>query len=249
MREVDFSTLMQQRWSCRAFDPEPLSDDLLTEILTVAQRTPSWCNTQPWQVHLLSGEALRWFRAELRSHVESEPFGVSNDLDLPAAYLGAYDDRRRAAGYALYESLGIDRGDKAARAEQMLRNYDFFDAPHALIVTSDRVQGTYAAVDCGAYVSNLMNAALERGVGSIAQGAIGIHAGAVRRLLDLPEERVVLCAVALGRPAEEHPVNAFRTERATLADVVHVVAAPSGDDRSPYAGEHAEAGPAGTGAA
>ena len=48
---MDFSTLMERRWSCRAFDPEPLTDELLTQILTVAQRTPSWCNTQPWQVH------------------------------------------------------------------------------------------------------------------------------------------------------------------------------------------------------
>ncbi|WP_231123895.1 nitroreductase [Nocardioides sambongensis] len=223
---MDFGTLMEQRWSCRAFRPEPLEDELVTEILTVAQRTPSWCNTQPWQVHLLGGDALEWFRKELRARVEAEPFGVSSDVPLPGGYLGVYDDRRRAAGYALYESLGIERGDKAARAEQMLRNYDFFDAPHAVIVTSDRIQGTYGALDCGAYVTNLMNAALDRGVGTIAQGAIGIHSGAVRRLLGLPEDRIVLCAVAFGRPAEDHPVNTFRTDRAALDDVVHVVERP-----------------------
>lgn len=221
---MDFSTLMEQRWSCRAYRPDPLPEDLLTEILTVAQRTPSWCNTQPWQVHVLSGEALTWFRGELRAYVTATPHGISNDVDLPGAYLGAYDERRRAAGYALYGSVGIERADKVARDELMMRNYDFFDAPQALVVTSDRAQGTYAALDCGAYVTNLMNAALERGVASIAQGAIGIYAGEVRRLLDLPEERIVLCGIALGWPAEDHPINSFRTERAGLDDVVHVVA-------------------------
>ncbi|TIC88954.1 nitroreductase [Nocardioides sp. GY 10113] len=217
---------MERRWSCRAFRDEPLPDDLLTELLATAQRTPSWCNSQPWQVHLLGGDALAWFRTELAGRVAADPLGVASDLPLPGGYHGVYDERRRAAGYALYQSLGIDRSDKAARAAAMMENYDFFGAPNALIVTTDKAQGPYGAVDCGAYVTNLMNAALDRGVATIAQGAIGVYAGVVRDLLDLPEDRLVVCAVALGWPAEEHPVNGFRTDRADLTDVVHVVAAP-----------------------
>ncbi|MEQ6900019.1 nitroreductase [Nocardioides sp. YIM 152588] len=223
---MDFGTLMESRWSCRAYRAEPLPEELLTEVLATAQRTPSWCNTQPWQVHLLGGEALEWFRKELTARVVADPMGVSSDLPLPGGYFGVYDERRREAGYALYASLGIERSDRAARAAAMLQNFDFFGAPHALIVTTDKVHGTYGAVDCGAYVTNLMNAALDRGIGSIAQGAIGIQAGVVRELLDLPEDRLVVCAVALGWPAEEHPVNGFRTSRAGLPDVVHVVERP-----------------------
>ncbi|MBM7516439.1 nitroreductase [Nocardioides nitrophenolicus] len=222
---MDFAALMASRWSCREYLPEPLPEETVTELLTTAQRTASWCNTQPWQVHLLDGDALDWFAKELGAHAASGAAGTA-DLPMPAGYSGAYADRRRAAGYALYESLGIERSDFGARAEQMLRNFSFFGAPHAVIVTTDREQGVYGAIDCGGYVANLMNAALDLGVGSIAQGAIAMYADQVRELLGLPEDRLVVCAVAFGRPATAHPVNRFRTERSGLADVVTRVVRP-----------------------
>lgn len=222
---MSFSELMAARWSCREYRPDPVPDDVLRAVFADAQRTASWCNTQSWAVHLLSGEALAWFARELFDHVAGGAEMVS-DIPLPAEYRGVYAERRREAGYALYEALGIERSDYAARGEQALRNFTFFGAPHAVVVTTDAVHGTYGAVDCGGYLANLMNAALDRGVASIAQGAIGMHAGKVRELLDLPDDRLVVAGVALGWPAEDHPVNTFRTSRAELDDLVHVVAAP-----------------------
>lgn len=222
---MTFDELMSQRWSCRAYDPEPVPDEVLDRVLVTAQRTASWCNTQPWQVHLLSGDAAEWLGKELSAHVLSGGAGVA-DLPVPERYSGVYDARRREAGYGLYESLGIERSDFAARTEQMLKNFSFFGAPHVLIITTDREQGTYGAIDCGGYVANLMNAALEQGLGSIAQGAIAMHSGKVRELLDIPDDRAVVCAVALGRPDERHPVNSFRTSRAELDGVVVRVERP-----------------------
>lgn len=216
---MSFDDLMSHRWSCRAYQPEPVPEDVLTRVLTTAQRTASWCNTQPWQVHLLSADAAEWFGKELLEHVLSGAPGVA-DLPIPASYSGVYDARRREAGFALYESLGIERKDFAARTEQMLKNFTFFGAPHVLVITSDREQGTYGAIDCGGYVANLMNAALDNGLGSIAQGAIAMHSDKVRELLGIAEDRVVVCAVSLGRPDEEHPVNGFRTSRGDLDSLV-----------------------------
>lgn len=222
---MTFDQLMSQRWSCRAYHPEPVPDEVLTRVLTTAQRTASWCNTQPWQVHLLSDDAAEWLGKELSAHVLSGAQGVA-DLPIPTGYSGVYDERRREAGYGLYESLGIERSDFAARTEQMLKNFTFFGAPHVLIVTTDREQGTYGAIDCGGYVANLMNAALEQGLGTIAQGAIAMQSDKVRELLDIPDDRAVVCAIALGRPDEQHPVNSFRTSRAELDGVVVRVERP-----------------------
>lgn len=222
---MDFAQIMATRWSCREFRPDPLDDELLTTLFATAQRTASWCNTQAWNVHLLSGDAVEWMGKELTASVASGAPGVA-DLPIPASYTGVYADRRRAAGYALYESLGIERSDHAARGEQMLKNFTFFGAPHAAIITTDAEQGTYGAIDCGGYVANLMNAALDLGIGSIAQGAIAMHSDTVRRLLDLPEDRLVVCAVSFGRPADDHPVNQFRTDRAGLDDLLTRVERP-----------------------
>jgi len=45
----------------------------------------------------------------------------------------------------------------------------------------------------------------------------------VREHLALPEDRLVVCAVALGLADPDHPANAFRTTRADVDEVVTFV--------------------------
>lgn len=215
---MELEQILAQRWSCRAFLDEEVPEETLREVFALAQRTASWCNTQSWQVHLLSGESRAQLAKALVEAVVSG--GGGSDLPLPSEYVGVYDERRREAGYALYAALDIAREDKAGRATQMLKNFEFFGAPHVAIITTDAAQGTYGAIDCGGYVTNLMNLAHDRGLGTCPQGAIAMQSPAVRAHLDLPEDRLVVCAVAIGVPDLEHPANAFRTSRADLDDAV-----------------------------
>lgn len=210
--------LLAERHSCRAFLPTPVPDEVVDRLFAAAQQTASWCNTQPWQVHLLGGEALARFSHALTEHVLSHE--QTPDLDLPE-YEGASLERRRESGFGLYSALGIDRTDRAARGAQMLENFRFFGAPHTAIITTDRALGTYGAVDCGGYVSTLLLTAQALGLGSIAQAAIAMYSDFVREWLDLPEDRLVVCAVTFGYADPEHPANAFRTTRADLSSVVH----------------------------
>jgi nitroreductase len=147
---VELTDLLRTRYSCRAFRPDSVPDEVVDEVFGLAQATPSWCNTQPWRVHVLSGEAIARFAKELGEHVAGGAEPVA-DLGLPA-YTGVHADRRRESGVGLYSALGIAREDRTARSRQMLKNFSFFGAPHTAVVTSDRDLGTYGAVDCGAYV-------------------------------------------------------------------------------------------------
>jgi nitroreductase len=218
---VDFETLMRERWSCRAFLPDEVPAKTVERLFAMAQRTASWCNTQPWQVHVVSGEARQRLAKSLTEHVLSSE--QSPDLEMPARYVGVYQERRREAGYALYESLGIDRQDREARGLQMLKNFDFFGAPHVALVTTDSEQGVYGAIDCGGYLSNLMHAAHALGLGAIAQAAIAMYSDHVRDFLDLPPDRLLVAAVSFGYADTEHPVNRFRTTRADVAAAVTFV--------------------------
>lgn len=218
---MEFEELLRSRWSCRAFRDEELPVELLEDVFRVAQRTASWCNTQPWQVVLTRGGATKRFAESLTAHVRENP--PSPDLEMPAEYRGVYQERRRGAGYALYASLGIRRGDVAAREAQMLKNYAFFGAPHVAVITTDRLQGTYGAIDCGGYVANVLTAARERGIATIPQAAIAVYSGHVREFFELPDDRLVVCAISLGYADESDPVNGFRTERAEVADAVTVL--------------------------
>lgn len=213
--------LLQDRWSCRAFLPDPVPDALMREMFEIAQRTASWCNTQPWHVYITSGAATRQFSERLVERARGG--GQSFDFPPPAQYVGVYQQRRREAGFALYDSVSIEKADLEGRARQMLRNFELFDAPHVAVITTDRNQGVYGAVDCGGYVANLLSAATALGVATIPQAAIAQFSDAVRDFFSIPEDRQVVCAVSFGYADLAHPVNGFRTSRADIDDAVTFV--------------------------
>ncbi len=226
---MELETVLKERWSCRGFRPDPVPEETLRSVLMLAQRTPSWCNTQPWHTHLVSGEALAQLAKVLTEAATSAP--LDTDFPIPAGYHGAYDERRRTAGYALYASLGIERSDRPARDLQMLKNFSFFGAPHAAIITTDRDLGVYGAIDCGGYVANLVNAAHDAGLATVPQAALAFYSSHLREFLGLPEDRQVVCGVSLGYADPEHPANSFRTERAEVTDAVTFVSDVAGEGR------------------
>ena len=211
--------VLDDRFSCRGFLPDRVPDDVFEQIFTMSQRTPSWCNSQAWQVELVSGEARDEFAEFLGDWVASKP--MKSDFPTPERYDGVYGDRRRASGYGLYNALGIAREDKDARTTQMLENFRFFGAPHVAIITSDAGLGVYGAVDCGAYVATMVTSAASLGVATCAQAALALYSDGVREYLELPDDRLVVCGVAIGYQDPDHPANSFRTERESLANVVN----------------------------
>jgi nitroreductase len=208
--------LLDNRFSCRAFLSTPVRKELVTQILLAAQRTASWCNSQPWQVVVTAGEETESFRRHLMRHA-GETRGTY-DIPPPGRYEGSYKERRRKSGYALYDALGITREDTAGRLNQAFENYRLFGAPHVAIVTSEAVLGPYGYVDCGGYVANFLLAAESLGVATIAQASIANFSDAVREHFSLPESRHVVCGISFGYADTEHPVNRFRTDRADLSE-------------------------------
>jgi len=213
------STLLHTRYSCRAFLPQPLPRATIERILAAAQRTASWCNAQPWQLHIASGATLERLRAALQAHL-AEGGTADPDLPWPREYRGVYQERRRECGWGLYEALGIAKGDRAASAQQAAQNFSMFGAPHVAIVTSDEALGTYGAVDCGAYVANFLLATHSLGVGSIAQAALASYPGVLRGVLDIGADRTIVCGISFGLADPAHPANQFRTTRADADDSV-----------------------------
>lgn len=213
------SNLLHTRYSCRAFLPESVPRVTIERILTVAQRTASWCNAQPWRLHIASGATLERLRAALQAS-DAAMAVPAPDLPWPREYRGVYQERRRACGWGLYEALGITKGDRRASARQAARNFAMFDAPHVAIITSDEALGIYGAVDCGAYVANFLLAAHSLGVGSVPQAALAAHPAVLREVLDIGADRTIVCGISFGWPDPEHPANRFRTARAEAADSV-----------------------------
>jgi nitroreductase len=210
--------LLRRRHSCRGFLDRPVPRETIAKILDIAQLTASWCNAQPWQLHIASGAALDRFRAALWSEAASQP--PRPDLPFPAEYVGVYLERRRDCGWRLYDSIGVARGDRAASARQGRENFRMFGAPHAAIVSTPASMGVYGAIDCGAYVSNFMLAAQSLGVASIAQAALAAYPDLARHHLGIAADRAVVCGISFGYEDATHPANGFRTGRAPVGEAV-----------------------------
>src|ERR1700753_2574152 len=189
--------LLGERYSVRAFLPQEVDRKTIEHVLSVAQRTASWCNSQPWQVVIASGEAKERFRKAIYAEAAS---GGKDDHDFaaPREYRGVYLERRRESGFQLYNTLGIPRGDKAAYGKQALENYNFFGAPHVAIIHTTEALGVYGAIDCGAYVGNFMLAAQALGLGTIPQAALAHQSGLIRRHFDIGDDRRVVCGISFG---------------------------------------------------
>lgn len=210
--------LLHRRQSCRGFLPDQVDVATIRHIMALAQRTPSWCNAQPWQMIVTRGAATDRFRDGLSAHAASE--ASRPDIAFPRDYLGRYRDRRRECGLQLYDAGGVARGDRTASARQAQENFRLFGAPHVAIITSDEALGQYGTVDCGAYVTCFMLAAATLGVASIAQASIASHSVFVRRHFDIPEDRIIVCGISFGFADPAHPANGFRTTRAAVDDVL-----------------------------
>ena len=207
--------LLAQRYSCRAFLADPVPRDIQERLLQMAQRSASWCNSQPWQVHLTEGVATERLRDVLQT--TPQPAGSGSDGPWRREYLGVYQERRRGCALALYDSVGIARGDRDGSARQAQENFRFFGAPHVAIITSDEALDVYGAIDCGAYVANFLLAAASLGVATIPQAALATRSQQLRKFFGLGNDRRVVCGISFGYADMTHPANAFRTSRAEVS--------------------------------
>lgn len=217
----DLDQLLAERHSCRAFRPDPVPKTLVEQILSSASRAPSWCNAQPWNVIVTSGTETDAFRKALQHEVATgapEP-----DLPFPTEYTGIYQERRRECGWALYEAVGVQRGDRAGSAQQMMENFALFGAPHCAIISSPTELGPYGAMDTGGFVMAFTLAAQALGVATIPQAAVASYGQFLHRYFGIPDDRLILCAISFGYSDTDHPANGFRTSRAGLDEIARWV--------------------------
>jgi nitroreductase len=218
--------LIRARHSCRGYKADQVPRETIDTMLRIAQGAASWCNSQPWQAIVTSGEATTRFRDALYAHACSMSWADQTsrpeqpDFPFPARYVGIYKERQRETGWALYESVGIAHGDRAASGRQMLENFRMFGAPHVMIVTTEEDLGVYGAIDCGAYVAHVLLAAQSLGIATIAQAALAGVAPFVRDWFGIKEQRKIICGISFGYADPDHPANGFRTTRAPLDQVV-----------------------------
>lgn len=169
---MDVRDAVATRYSCRAFRPDPVPEEIVRDILERAAQAPSGGNLQPWHVHALTGAPLKALVDEIAGHYDLLPRGEGTEYAIYPSPLGElYNARRFKCGADLYAALGIPREDKPARYRQYARNFRFFDAPVGLFFSIDRQMGPPQWCDLGMYLQNVMVLARAHGLHTCAQEA------------------------------------------------------------------------------
>jgi nitroreductase len=213
-----FEQIARSRRSIRGFLPQAVDRSKLEQIFQTAAFAPSNCNTQPWQSHVVSGEARnRLSRTFLRTIGEGE---YSLDYPYEAKYEGEYRQRQLDVGILLYQALGVTREDKEGKRRAFLRNLEFFDAPHVVFIFMPEWCGIREACDVGMYAQNLMLTMRAHGLASCPQTILGYGADSVRRELDIDDSMKLLFGISFGYENAELPENQIVPERVELCEAV-----------------------------
>ncbi|MDP3086044.1 MAG: nitroreductase [Rubrivivax sp.] len=211
------------RRSVRAFAPTPVPRSTIEDILAVAARAPSGTNTQPWQVHVLTGAAQTELARKVQAVFDDPEARAGHSEEYayyPSQWQSPYIERRRKVGWDLYALLGIGKTDKARMHAQHRRNYEFFGAPVGLIFSIDRVLQQGSWLDYGMFLQNIMIAARARGLDTCPQAAFTQFHRIIAEHLALPANQMVVCGMSLGHADPAALENSLVTERAALADFV-----------------------------
>ena len=211
--------LISARRSVRAFLPATLSASQLTEIFAAAQRAPSNCNTQPWQVHVASGTVRDTLQTQLLQAAQ-DPQRYAPDFPYEGRYEGIYRTRQYDAAAQLYSAMGIAREDKQGRQQSLLRNFAFFDAPHVAFIFLPEAFGLREAADCGMYAQTLMLAMAAHGVASCPQTALSFYPDVVRDVLRVAPGDRLLMGISFGFEDTDAAANDCRVGRAALDGTV-----------------------------
>lgn len=217
MKRTELQRLLARRRSIRAFTRDPPGREDVETILRLARTAPSGANLQPGRFHVLAGKPLESLVDALQSAVAAGEPQSKEYSYFPDPMPKPLRARQVAAGYALYHALGIERRDIEARRQQFERNYAFFGAPVGIVITIHRNMGKGCFMDLGMSVMTLLLAADDLGYGTTGIGALAHYGPVVHRHLDLPEDELVVCGIALGMPDWNADANQVRTAREDLS--------------------------------
>ena len=228
MTSLSVTDAINSRMSVRAFTPQAVARELITEVLQLASRAPSGTNTQPWKVYVLQGQSRDTLVEKVcaaHDALRANPTLASEYREeydyYPEQWVSPYIDRRRENGWGLYGLLGIGKGDKDKMHAQHQRNYKFFDAPVGLMFTIDRVMGRGSLVDYGMFLENLMLAARACGLHTCPQAAWNGFAKIILPHIGAGPDEMLVCGMALGYADDTDIVNTFHTPRVPVAAFTH----------------------------
>ena len=221
---MTFSELIKARRSVRGYRPDPVPREVIEEIISVAKWAPSSMNTQPWHVHVVTGEPLDNIR---RGNTENMLAGVPPKREFPMreSYEGIHRKRQVEVAVQLFDAMGIAREDTERRTDWVMRGFRQFDAPVSLVLTYDKYlePAAISQFDLGAFSHAIVLAAWERGLGCVINGQGIMQSHVVLTHAQIPDDQVIMICIAMGYPDDSFVANDVKSRREDNKNFVRYV--------------------------
>jgi nitroreductase len=217
---MDIIEAVKKRKSIRGYKPDPVSKQVLEQILEAASHAPSAMNTQPWEFTVLTGDVLENVK---RSNVELLNSGAPPNPDHVVVSWpreSIYRQRQVNLAKQLFQLMDIPRDDREKRAKWLERGFRYFDAPIVIIICADRcLSESGPLLDIGAVIQTICLTALHFGLGTCIEDQGTMYAGVLREYAHIPESKRIIMAIAIGYPDWDFPANKVETEREPIENM------------------------------
>jgi nitroreductase len=212
------SEAINSRKSIRDFLHTPVDNGLLKSLLQKASRAPSGGNIQPWKIFVLNNQIMKDFLVFEENWTGDQ---IQEYEIYPPKLKEPYRTNRYELGEQMYGLLDIPKEDKTARLQQVMKNFNFFGAPAGLFCFVDRQMGPPQWSDLGMFLQSFMLLAKEAGLDTCAQESWSIRSSSVSSFVDVGEELMLFCGMAIGYKNPDAVINNLYSERQPLEEWAH----------------------------
>lgn len=217
---MNLNELIKSRYSVRSFTDDTVDIETIREILEISSNAPSGGNIQPWKVYVVTGSTKEKLIKKVLNNFDN---GVQEKIEYdiyPNPLDEEYKRRRSECARDMYTALSIKQDDTELRLSQIRENFKFFGAPVGMIVTIDSAFAENGWGHVGMFIQNICLSAVDNDMGTCLQESWSIYPETVKDFLNIPDNEVVWCGIALGYPNKEHPINNYRTSRESIEKFV-----------------------------
>ncbi|GAB6092803.1 nitroreductase [Furfurilactobacillus curtus] len=212
---MEFHDVVYQRRSIRTFKDTPLDSTVLEQLVTDATRAPSWANSQPWHITIVTGATLKRIK---KRHYERAVAGRGGTADLSVAHRN--DFAREAQqnmenwNQQVNETLNKDPQGIATFSQAQAT---LFNAAAIVYLTVPQNATGWSLYDLGAVGQTLALSATDHGIGSIPAYELVRYPDIVRQETNLQATQLLAMGIALGIPTDS-PINTLYTTRMPLTN-------------------------------
>lgn len=216
---MDTIECIRSRRSIRAYKKEPVPREVLTKIIETALWSPSYKNTQPWEIMIISDKKKEELSNMLISLLErGEP--PCPDIPEPESWPELQQLRITRLYRMRAQLTGVDLTDPAIVKKAKIANFNFYGAPHVIYLYQDASLPLWSLFDLGLFCQSLMLAAHAMGVATVPQAFATDYARYIKEFLGIPSSKRLVIGLSTGYPDLESKANIFRPDRVSVDEVL-----------------------------